>query len=257
MRPSARQDLIVDYVEKRGSVTVEFLASTLSTSRETIRRDLSALAKDGRVRKFHGGASELSAYAEGQIVEGSFQARMHENVPQKRRIAKATAALFKPGDSIFVDTGSTTVYLAEELGKLSGLTVISNSILVAQQVSKGANNRVFLIGGEYRDDTAQNVGRLALDQIGAFKAAHLVITVGAIDADGVSDFNPEEAEIAQAMLGQSRSLTVIADSSKLGKTAIFQVCDLKRIQRMVLDQLPASPLAQTLLAAGIEIIIAD
>lgn len=90
-----------------------------------------------------------------------------------------------------------------------------------------------------------------------FQAAHLVITVGAIDADGVSDFNPEEAEIAQAMLGQSRTLTVVADSSKLGKTAIFQVCDLKRIQRMVLDEPPASPLAPALSAAGIEIIVAE
>ena len=100
MRPTERQNLIVDHVEKHGSVTVDF-AQTLTISRETIRRDLSALADRGQICKFHGGARMVSAIPPDQIGEGQFHARMRENVPQKRRIARAAAALFKPGDFFY------------------------------------------------------------------------------------------------------------------------------------------------------------
>ena len=257
MRPTERQNLIVDHVEKHGSVTVDSLAQTLTISRETIRRDLSALADRGQIRKFHGGARIVSAIPPDQIGEGQFHARMCENVPQKRRIAKAAAALFKPGDSLFIDTGSTTVFFAEELRKLSGLTVITNSSMIAHHVSNGHGNRVFVVGGEYRDSAGENVGRLAVEQIRTFKAEHIVLTVGALDLDGISDFDPEEAEVARAMIAQGRILTIIIDRSKLSKTGVFQVCPLNRIQRIVIDQRPGAPLAAGLSKADIEVVVAN
>ena len=256
MRPTARQELIVDYLAKQGRMTVDGLAASLSTSRETIRRDLAALARGGRIRKYHGGAAPMSPADSGQVTEGSFQARMAENVAQKREVGRAAAALFRPGDSIFVDTGTTTVFFAEELGRLAGLTVITNSTIVAQHVGRSGQNRVFLVGGEYRDSSAQNVGRLAVEQIATLRAAHAVLTVGSIDVDGILDFDPEETEIARAMIAQARAVTVIADGSKLGRPAVFKVCDYSRIQRLVIDVPPDGGIRQALMAAGVEIVVA-
>jgi DeoR family glycerol-3-phosphate regulon repressor len=256
MRPTSRQELIVGYLARQGRMTVDGLAASLSASRETIRRDLATLARAGRIRKYHGGAAPVGPTDTGLVTEGSFQARLSENIAEKRAVGRAAAALFRPGDSIFIDTGTTTVVFAEELGRLAGLTVITNSAMVAQHVGRSGQNRVFLVGGEYRDSSAQNVGRMAVEQIATLRAAHAVLTVGSIDVDGILDFDPEETEIARAMIGQARTVTVIADRTKLGRPAVFKVCDYSRIQRLVIDVPPEGEIRQALLAAGVDIVVA-
>ena len=255
MQPSERQQMIVDHINNHGRVSVDALAASMSISRETIRRDLAALAGKGLIFKFHGGARPVGAPRQ-RSGEGPFQARMNENVEAKRRIATAAAALFKSGDTLFIDTGSTTVFLAEELGRRSGLSLITNSSTIADHVSRGDGNRVFLIGGEYRTGAAENVGRLAIEQIRTLKAEHVVLTVGALDVDGIFDFDLQEAEVAREMIARARRLTVIVDASKLGKAAIFQVCALDRLERVVLDQPPPCPIAEALAAASVDVLVA-
>jgi DeoR family glycerol-3-phosphate regulon repressor len=256
MQLPERQRLIVDHVNSHGRVTVDALAASMSISRETIRRDLAALAGKGLIFKFHGGARPVDAPRRERSGEEPFQARMSENVEPKRRIAAAAAALFKSGDTLFVDTGTTTVFLAEELGRRSGLSLITNSCAIADHVSRGEGARVFLIGGEYRAGAAENVGRLAIEQIRTLKAEHVVLTVGALDVDGVFDFDLQEAEVAREMIARARRLTVVLDASKLGKAAIFQVCPLDRLERVVVDQSPPSPIAEALADANVDVIVA-
>ena len=107
MRPVDRQQRILEMVHERGRVMVDELAILLDASHETIRRDLGTLADRGAVRKFHGGAALPSIQ-----VEGPYDRRMVENAPAKRAIARLAASLFKPGDTIFIDTGTTTAFLA-------------------------------------------------------------------------------------------------------------------------------------------------
>jgi DeoR family glycerol-3-phosphate regulon repressor len=248
MRPNERRQHILELLRQRERISVEELARILSTSQETIRRDLTELAENGQVSKFHGGAS-LPPSGEH---ENAFQTRMNEFAAEKRAVARYAAGLYAPGDSILIDTGTTTLFFAKELARLSRITVITNSLQIA--ASMGASgNRVFVIGGEYRPDSAQNTGALAMEQIARFNAEHAVVTIGALNADGAFDFSIEEAEITRAMIARTRYLTVIADSSKLGKRALFEVFPLERIDRLIIDRKPLGPLADALEKANVEV----
>lgn len=255
MRPSDRRELIIDLVRERERVTVEFLSQELTASPETIRRDLTELAARGLIHKFHGGAELPDLRGAGSKIEGSFHSRMLQHVREKRAIARRAAALFSPGDTLFIDTGSTTVIFAEELARLSRLTVITNSLAIAQTIIRGGN-RVFLIGGEYLEDASETAGTLAVEQISRFHPAHTVLTVGAIDERSVMDYEWDEAEIARAMVANSPHLTVLADSTKLDRPGLFQVCPLSDVDRLVTDRQPEGSVAESLAAAGVELIVA-
>jgi DeoR/GlpR family transcriptional regulator of sugar metabolism len=252
MRPDERRSAILELLREQKKVTVDHLADTLDASRETIRRDLSELAISGLLRKFHGGAT-----VPDEQTEGAFSARLHEYANEKRLVSKLAASLFSAGDTLFVDTGTTTLAFARELAaSASGLTVITNSLAITQILARSANgHRVFAIGGEYRDEAAENVGPMAVAQINQFSALHAVITVGAIDEKGVMDYELEEAEIARAMIGRARRVTVIADSSKLGRTALFSVCSLREIDRLVVSAAPDGSIAQAFMAAQVEVLV--
>lgn len=251
MKPTVRRERITDILRERERVTVDDLAVLLETSRETIRRDLTELADHGVIRKFHGGATLIENFR-----EGPFSTRQSESIQSKRIVARAAAALYKPGDSIFIDTGSTTIVFAEELARLSGITVITNGPRIAHILSEVGND-VFVIGGEYRPEVGEMVGELAIEQICRFNASHAVLTIGGLTETGVMDYRLDEAQVARAMVRQAAKVTVIADSSKLGRNALFQVCDLSRIHRLVVDVDPAPRLKAALDEASVEIIIAQ
>jgi DeoR family glycerol-3-phosphate regulon repressor len=254
MRPRARRERILELLRDTdsGRLTVEDLAQSLKISQETIRRDLNQLASAGLVSKFHGGA--VLPQPSG---EGPFRTRMAESLREKRTIAHAAAALFRTGDTLLVDTGSTTIVFAEELARLSGLTVITNSLMIAQIMTRSHNgHRAFLIGGEYSDEAMQNLGALAVRQVSQFHAIHAVITVGAVEIEGAMDYTLEEAEIARVMIAQARQLTVIADSSKLEKAGLFRVCRLDAIDRLVTDVRPKGALSEALASAGVDLVVA-
>lgn len=252
-RPNERRDRILLILGDGQRHSVEHLAEALGASRETIRRDLTELAAEGLIRKFHGGAAVPEPRGENR-----FQARMFERTHEKRAVARRAAELFSPGDTLFIDTGTTTVLFAEELARRNGITVITNSVTIAEIVTRGeTDNRVFVIGGEYASEAAETLGSLAVQQVERFQAMHAVITVGAIDELGIMDFSLGEAEVARAMIGQARCITVIADSSKLSRMALFRVCPLEDIDRLVIDRLPSGEIAAALGAAGVEILVPD
>lgn len=252
MSVAERRDRIVELLVEHRRMTVETLARQLGTSQETIRRDLTDLAARDRLRKFHGGAMLPE-----RMAEDAFSLRMAENQSAKQAIGAAAARLFGPGDTLFVDTGSTTLAFAAALARRDGLTVITNSVGIAQQLSRGGNNRAFLLGGEHRHEAGENIGPLVLQQLAGFQPDHAVLTVGGITAGGVHDFDLEEAEIARSMIERGRRVTVLADSSKFGRAALFHLCPLARLARLVTDRAPPPPLQAALRQAGVEVVVAS
>jgi DeoR/GlpR family transcriptional regulator of sugar metabolism len=254
LRPNARRERIEQMVRERERVTVDALAEMLGTSRETIRRDLTDLAERGRVRKIHGGATIAEPRLPEMDVEGSFQGRLLENSEAKRAIARRAIQLFEPGDTMFVDTGTTTLLFAEELALASGLTVITNSAAIAALAARSASNSTFLIGGEYRGDGTENLGPLAIEQIGRFHATHAVLAVGSVETVGILDFDVREVDVARAMIAQARSVTVLADASKFGRGGLIKVAALEAVSRVVTETEPPAEIANALRDAGVSVI---
>lgn len=250
--PEQRRTMIMDIAREKGRILVEDLVQQLSASSETIRRDLNQLAASGALRKFHGGAC-LPSLAE----ENPFSIRMSEQTAGKRAIARKAANLFGNGETMFIDTGTTTLFFAEELAHVSNLSVVTNSSAIAAALSGPANN-VFLLGGLYQSDAGQTTGEATIEQISNFRAAHAILTIGAIHGrNGVMDFSLGEAQVARAMIEQADRVTIIADHSKVGRGAFAKVCPLDVIDRFVTDMRPPAETMDALLGAGIEVIIAD
>ncbi len=243
-------------VREQARVSVDALAEVLGASRETIRRDLTDLAERGRVRKIHGGATLAEPRLIEQDIEGPFQARLSENAEAKRAIARRAIGLFEPGDTMFVDTGTTTLLFAEELAQAAGLTVITNSVAIAALAARGSSNTVFLIGGEYRADGTENLGALAIEQIARFHVIHAVLAVGSVERVGIFDFDLREADVARAMIAQARSVTVLGDASKFERGGLIKVAPLSGIDRIVTEKAPSGAVSAALRDAGVTVIMA-
>ena len=153
---------------------VDEIAERFGVSRETIRRDLAQLDARQLLRRVHGGAEPPRAG-----IEAAFSQRLTENADAKARIGKAAAALFEDNDTLMIDTGSTTEAFAAALGARGRFSVVTNSAGVAWHLyNAGSASRIYLIGGEYRGETGETVGSVAIDQVARFRADHAVLTLG-------------------------------------------------------------------------------
>jgi DeoR family glycerol-3-phosphate regulon repressor len=246
----ARQSAILKAVTARGSCTVTELARALEVSGETIRRDIRVMARDGLVRKVHGGVS-----LPDQLRESSFRQRLQENAEAKQAIARLAAAEVHNGDSLMMDTGSTTLYIARELVAHRDLMVITNCTEIARTLAHGNGNRVFLVGGELRGDDGALFGGEAVRFVERFRCRAALLSIGGIDlGSGFMDFHPEEAEFSQAVIAQANRVIVAADHSKFGRQASVRVCDLSGVDALITDRPPPPAFARRLAEAEVEIV---
>lgn len=253
MKPADRQLLIIDIIHQEGKVDVKELVLKFGISAETIRRDLSSLSVSGRLQKTHGGA-----VLPGTVGEGPYQQRMRESVAAKRQIAKIACELIVPGDTLFIDTGSTTLTFAEELSSIDNLTVITNSADIAKIIGSNFSCQIFLVGGQYDADNRETMGPIAISQIQQFRARHVVLTIGGIHAEaGITDFNVNESHIARAMIEQSEDIIVLADSTKINQIAPFEVAPLKGLEYLISNIEIPGPLETELFKANVSILTAS
>ncbi len=251
LKPRDRRAKLVQEVGKRGGARVEELALLFDTSRETIRRDLNTLSEAGKLRKVHGAAKPP-----GLSVEGSFQQRLSENSAAKLEIARLALDLVAPGDTIFVDTGSTTLFFSQQLSQVENLRVITNSAAIADVVAKGNETAaVYLIGGRYDAGNREAYGPQAIAQIGSFYARRTFLTVASLDAHaGVADVNIDEADVAKAMIARSEELVILADSTKFGPSGPYTVSALDDISYLVTERRPDKSLMNGLRSSGVKVI---
>ena len=156
-------------------------------------------------------------------------------------------------------SGTTTMALATVLAQESGLTFVTNSVDIAASLWRGSGgNQVYLLGGEYHGDDFETIGPLTVEQIASYYVDHAVLTVGGVDAEnGLTNYEVETASLARATMRQATSTTVLADSQKMGRTALAKVCDLANVDRVVTDREPRPEIRRAMEAADVELIVAD
>lgn len=250
VKPRDRKSRILELVDREGEASVEGLVVRFGVSAETIRRDLGQLADMGALTKVHGGAKRLRLQ-----VEGSFEERMGEGAPAKAAIALKLRALVSPGDTLFLDTGTTTLACAQALAGVEGLTVITNGPRLAQALSRGEGSvRVFLVGGTYDPQNGETVGSFALSQIAQFHADYAVVGAAAVDAvTGAMAADFEEAAIARAMCANARHIVVCAHKAKIGRRAAHRICRIDEMTAFICNDDPSDSFKSALLGAGVQL----
>ncbi|WP_436644182.1 DeoR/GlpR family DNA-binding transcription regulator [Microbaculum sp. FT89] len=253
MHRTQRQTEILRLVQLRGACSIGDLAERLEVSDETIRRTVKPLVSEGLLAKVHGGITLPDA---GR--EPPFQNRMLENAEAKRRIAERVASLVSNGDSLMLDCGSTTAFVARALSQHSGLTVVTNSAEIARTLATNTSNRVFMAGGELRSDDTAALGPEALTFARQFRVRHAILSIGAMEIDGsLMVYHLAEAEFSRSVIDQAEQVIVAADASKFGRPSLVRICGPERMDVLVTDRRPPAALADSLTAAGARIEVAD
>ncbi|MDF1484535.1 DeoR/GlpR family DNA-binding transcription regulator [Ramlibacter sp. H39-3-26] len=234
------------------------IAQELAVSRETVRRDIVELEALGALRRVHGGV-----VATGLAPEPPLAARQTVRAKEKRAIARAAVQLLQPGQTLFVDAGSTTALLAEELSALSGLTIITNGLAVALRLAaadknRDARNQVILLGGSVNTEAQAAHGDITVADIHRYRAdVALLSPVGVHDQHGATNFAHPDAAVARAMAQQAQRLVVLADHSKIGQASRVVYAGPQDIDTIVTDAAArAMPALSALQAAGNHVVVA-
>ncbi|RKS08896.1 DeoR family transcriptional regulator [Nocardiopsis sp. Huas11] len=234
MLAAQRQERILDQVRRAGAVRVADLVESLAVSDMTIRRDLDALEERGALRKVHGGA--VSAQGP-RTEEPGFEAKATRQAAEKRAIARAVAGLVEPHSAVGLSAGTTTAAVAEHLCEIPGLTVVTNSLRVAQ-VLYGAprQDRTVALTGGFRTPSDALVGPLALTSLRGLNLDVLILGVHGMGVrSGFTTPNLMEAETDRALVEAAGTLVVAADHTKWGTVGVSTIAPLDRCDVLVTD----------------------
>ncbi len=232
MYNTERENEILEAIRSNGYVSVKDLAKQLSISESSIRRDLSNLQSKGLISRKHGGAEAIDSVTRNIPYSHRYQLGKNE----KKRIAQIAATLVKEGDVVFLDASSTTIYLALEITSIKGITVITNGIEIARELSNYAV-KVLLTGGlMYNEDRVMLVGSVALDTVRSIHADIAFISSQAISCDGVATCVYQEAnDVRRAMVENADKRVYLCLESKIGKIAPYRLTTLDNLDYMVCE----------------------
>lgn len=237
MSQNFRHRDILEIARTTGKVTVDGLAQHFGVTLQTIRRDLSDLAEAGQLERVHGGAMLPSGTS-----NIGYQERRQLNQRAKTAMAKACAERIPNNISLFLNIGTSTEAVARELRHHRNLLVVTNNINVAHILVDTPDCEIILTGGSLRRSDGGLIGSLATGTILQFKFDLAIIGCSALDHDGdLLDFDIQEVGVSQAILQQSRRTYLVADASKLKRSAPARIASLEAIDVLFTDApLPGS-----------------
>lgn len=247
---TARRVRILDIARSTGSVAVEDLAERLAVTPQTIRKDLNALAEQALLSRVHGGALVTSG-----VDNLAYDARRTVAAHSKAQIGAAAAALIPDGASLFINIGTTTEAVAANLAHHRNLMVISNNLNVVDALSSHEGIELVSVGGKVRTSDRAVVGALAMRFIDNFRVDYALIGISALDRDGsLLDFAIDEVEVSQTIIRNARKVILVADSTKIGRSAPVRVCGMDSIDFFVTDQIDDAGIRLVCESQGVDII---
>lgn len=245
----ARQARLRDFVRQAGAARVEEMVQELGISSATVRRDLAELEELGQLRRVHGGAVSV----ETRLEEPLFDDKTAQAAREKRRIAEYAARLVKPGYTLYLDGGSTVLELARLLAERSDITVATNSLRAAVELS-GRGPQLILIGGELRRLSQTVVGTLTsslLEQL-HFDLAFMG-TMGLTPEEGLTTSDAGEAFTKRLAMSRAKRVVLLADSRKVGQVSFAQAGRVADLDLLITDPNLKPEAARLLRKRGLQI----
>ena len=247
-----RRRAILDMLARDGRVLVKELAPRFGTSQVTIRKDLEVLHARGLVHRTHGGALPVPS---GALLDPSLRDKEKLHRREKLRIGAAAAQLVKEGQSVILDSGTTTTAVARALRELRNVTVITNAVNIAAELA-GTSIAVILTGGLLRENSFSLVGPLAEETLRRLSADVFFLGVDGFDAHfGLTTPNLLEAKVNRVMMEIAKRVVVVCDSSKFGRRSLSLIAPTAAVHQTITDGRIPKPDLQALQDAGIEVTI--
>ena len=230
-----RQRSIIELLKMDKSFSVKKLSEMLFFSASTIRRDLDALENANLVRRTHGGATFLP---DGNVeIPLTLQMDMHREA--KEAIARAAARFVKDGESLFMDSSSSVLYMAPFLADKKELTIVTNGLTTALELSRFHTFRIVCTGGCLREKSLYMVGEHARNVLEKYHVDKLFFSARNISlSGGVTDFTEDVAEIRKVMLAHANKKILLMDKSKIGGTSLCRICGVSEIDVLITDGVP-------------------
>lgn len=227
-----RRSFIMQQLEANGQVSVNDLSTMFGVSEVTIRNDLAKLEKKNLLIRARGGAMRITRV--GTDIELSDKQRIH--FLEKQKIGKLAASLVNDGDTIIIDSGTTTMEVARNLTHVKDLTVITNALNIAIQLAKLKTINVIVPGGIVRNESQSLVGSNSTDSFRNLYCDKLFLGVDGFDTTyGLSTPNIEEAHLNQTMIEVSKQVITTADSTKFQRRSLAHICPISKIHTLVTD----------------------
>lgn len=235
MLVAERYEKIVEWVDTQGSMRVTELSERCGVTEETIRRDLDKLEQSGRLRRSHGGAVSVK-YKEELQSEIPYPERAVAHAEEKRRIASEAVKMVESGDRIALDASTTAWYMAAGLPNIP-LTVLTNSIKVAAELSNKEQIRVIATGGQLASKSLSFVGPLAERSLDAYHVDKVFLSCKGVHlTKGISESNELQALVKQKMIQIADEVILLADSSKFNIQAFTRVAEMGSVAKVITDQ---------------------
>ncbi len=248
-----RRGKILDWLQEEGSARVRDLAQAFSVSEVTVRQDLEKLEADGHIGREYGGA-----YLKSVRQQVRAMALQHlENMEAKRRIGRAGAALVRDGETIILDSGSTTTEVAANILGHRDMTVITNALNIALMLGAEPGFDIHMTGGHFKAPTLSLSGERSADYFRGLFVQKLFLATAAIDLDAGLTY-PALSDIAvkRAMIDAAETVILVADSSKIGGRSFTALGGLELIHTLITDSGITDGDRVAIEAAGVEVIIA-
>src|SRR5258708_20760 len=238
MLSEERQRAILEILSRDGRVLVVDLAKQFHTSVVTIRKDLEILHMKGRIHRTHGGALTVR---ESALEDPTLREKEKLHRKEKLQIAAAAVRMVAEGQVVVLDSGTTTTAIARALRDFQNLTIITNAVNIAAELS-GSTLEVILTGGNLRKNSFSLVGPIAEETLHRLNADILFLGVDGFDLHyGLSTPNLLEAKVNRAMMDVARVTVAVCDSSKFGRRSLSSIAPVSEIQHLISDHRISKP----------------
>jgi DeoR/GlpR family transcriptional regulator of sugar metabolism len=246
-----RRQILLE-LKLRPHVRISDLAARFNVSTETVRRDVDTLSDEGLIARAHGG---VSAATQGHYP--SLDERESARIDERERIGRRAAELVGEGETVMIDSGSTTIQMARALAYLgTPCTVITNSIPIAMTLGHGTAE-VLICPGQYLAAESAVIGTETLEFLARFNVDRCMIGSSGFSEEGPSESVRGFAAVKRMMLNRAAHRHLLIDSEKFGRKGLAHVSDLAGLSSMVVDKRPQGALMSALEAASVETVLAD